>query len=60
MVLPGVIGYVLFREKIGDDNDATLMVMMKEFFSGLNTLRDSCRIRETGERQRGDISEVAV
>ena len=30
MVLPGVIGYVLFQEKIGDDNDATLMVMMKE------------------------------
>jgi SSS family solute:Na+ symporter len=30
MVLPGVIGYVLFREQIGDDNDATLMVMMKE------------------------------
>lgn len=30
MVLPGVIGYVLFKEKIGDDNDATLMVMMKE------------------------------
>ncbi len=30
MVLPGVIGYVLFREKIGDDNDATLMIMMKE------------------------------
>ncbi len=30
MVLPGVIGYVLFRDKIGDDNDATLMVMMKE------------------------------
>jgi SSS family solute:Na+ symporter len=30
MVLPGVIGYVLFKDKIGDDNDATLMVMMKE------------------------------
>lgn len=30
MVLPGVIGYVLFQERIGDDNDATLMVMMKE------------------------------
>ena len=30
MVLPGVIGYVLFKEKIGDDNDATLMVMMRE------------------------------
>lgn len=30
MVLPGVIGYVLFEDKIGDDNDATLMVMMKE------------------------------
>lgn len=30
MVLPGVIGYVLYREVIGDDNDATLMVMMKE------------------------------
>jgi SSS family solute:Na+ symporter len=30
MVLPGVIGYVLFQEKIGSDNDATLMVMMKE------------------------------
>ncbi|TWU28957.1 sodium:solute symporter [Novipirellula artificiosorum] len=30
MVLPGVIGYVLFKEKIGDDNDATLMIMMKE------------------------------
>lgn len=30
MVLPGVIGYVLFKDKIGDDNDATLMVMMTE------------------------------
>lgn len=30
MVLPGVIGYVLFRDKIGDDNDSTLMVMMSE------------------------------
>jgi SSS family solute:Na+ symporter len=30
MVLPGVIGYVLFKEKIGTDNDATLMVMMTE------------------------------
>ena len=30
MVLPGAIGYVLFQEQIGDDNDATLMVMMKE------------------------------
>lgn len=30
MVLPGVIGYVLFQDKIGDDNDATLMIMMKE------------------------------
>ncbi|MDH4203800.1 MAG: sodium:solute symporter [Phycisphaerae bacterium] len=29
MVLPGVIGYVLFKDTIGDDNDATLMVMMK-------------------------------
>lgn len=30
MVLPGVIAYVLFQDKIGDDNDATLMVMMQE------------------------------
>jgi SSS family solute:Na+ symporter len=30
MVFPGVIGYVLFKDKIGDDNDATLMVMMTE------------------------------
>lgn len=30
MVLPGVMAYVLFREKIGSDNDATLMVMMTE------------------------------
>jgi len=29
MVLPGVIAYVLFRDTIGEDNDATLMVMMK-------------------------------
>jgi len=29
MVLPGVIGYVLFKDAIGTDNDATLMVMMK-------------------------------
>jgi len=29
MVLPGAIGYVLFKETIGDDNDATLMVMIK-------------------------------
>ena len=27
MVLPGVIGYVLFQDRIGDDNDATLMVI---------------------------------
>ncbi|MCF7955678.1 MAG: sodium/solute symporter [Phycisphaerae bacterium] len=30
MVLPGVIGYVLFKDKIGTDNDSTLMVMMNE------------------------------
>lgn len=30
MVLPGVMAYVLFRDKIADDNDATLMVMMTE------------------------------
>ena len=29
MVLPGVIGYVLFKDSIGTDNDVTLMVMMK-------------------------------
>ncbi len=29
MVLPGVIGYVLYKDTIGTDNDATLMVMMK-------------------------------
>ena len=28
MVLPGAIGYVLFKDQIGSDNDATLMVMM--------------------------------
>ncbi len=30
MVFPGVIGYVLFKEKIGADPDSTLMVMMTE------------------------------
>lgn len=30
MVLPGVMAYALFRDKIGGDNDATLMVMMTE------------------------------
>jgi SSS family solute:Na+ symporter len=30
MVLPGVIGYVLFKDQIGADNDSTLMVMMTE------------------------------
>jgi SSS family solute:Na+ symporter len=30
MVLPGVIAYVLFKDKIGTDNDSTLMVMMNE------------------------------
>ena len=30
MVLPGVIGYVLFKDKIGADSDKTLMVMMTE------------------------------
>ena len=30
MVLPGVIGYVLFKDKIGADSDSTLMVMMTE------------------------------
>jgi solute:Na+ symporter, SSS family len=30
MVLPGVIGYVLFKDKIGDDSDSTLMVLMTE------------------------------
>ena len=29
MVFPGVLGYVLFRSQIGTDNDATLLVMMK-------------------------------
>jgi SSS family solute:Na+ symporter len=30
MVLPGVIGYVLFKDKIGTDYDSTLMVLMTE------------------------------
>jgi len=30
MVLPGVFGYVLFKDKIGADNDSTLMVLMTE------------------------------
>jgi SSS family solute:Na+ symporter len=30
MVIPGVMGYVLFKDIIGTDNDATLMVMMTE------------------------------
>lgn len=30
MVLPGVIGYVLFKDVIADDKDATLIVMIKE------------------------------
>lgn len=30
MVFPGVIGYVLFKDKIGADNDSTLMVLMTE------------------------------
>jgi len=29
MVFPGVLGYVLFKDQIGADNNATLMVMMK-------------------------------
>jgi len=30
MVFPGVLGYVLFKDQIGTDNNATLLVMMKE------------------------------
>ena len=30
MVLPGVVAYVLFKDKIGDDANSTLMVMMQE------------------------------
>ncbi|MFC1652956.1 sodium/solute symporter [Planctomycetota bacterium] len=30
MVLPGCIAYVLFKDKIGDNNNTTLMVMMTE------------------------------
>ena len=30
MVLPGVIAYVLFRDQIGENSDATLMVLMTE------------------------------
>jgi len=30
MVLPGITGYVLYRDIIGSNNDATLMVMMRE------------------------------
>jgi SSS family solute:Na+ symporter len=30
MVFPGVLGYVLFKDQIGADNNATLLVMMKE------------------------------
>jgi SSS family solute:Na+ symporter len=29
MVFPGVLGYVLFKDQIGADNNSTLMVMMK-------------------------------
>lgn len=39
MVLPGVLGYVLFADKIGSDNDSTLLVMVKELLpSGLKGL----------------------
>ena len=30
MVLPGTMGYVLFRDRIGDNPDATLVVLIKE------------------------------
>ena len=30
MVFPGVLGYVLFKDQIGSDNNATLLVMIKE------------------------------
>lgn len=30
MVLPGVMGYVLFRDRIGDNPDSTLIVLIKE------------------------------
>jgi SSS family solute:Na+ symporter len=30
MVFPGVLGYVLFKDQIGTDNNSTLLVMMKE------------------------------
>jgi len=39
MVFPGVLGYVLFKDKIGADNDATLLVMIRELLpSGLKGL----------------------
>ena len=39
MVLPGVLAYVLFRDKIGDDNDATLLIMIEELMpTGLKGL----------------------
>ena len=30
MVLPGVVAYVLFRDKIGEDNNMTLLVLIQE------------------------------
>jgi len=33
MVLPGIFGYVLFKDKIGTDNDSTLQVLINELIS---------------------------
>jgi SSS family solute:Na+ symporter len=30
MVLPGVMAYALYRDRIGEDNDSTLMILMQE------------------------------
>lgn len=39
MVFPGVLAYVLFKDKIGSDNDSTLLVMISELLpTGLKGL----------------------
>lgn len=61
MVLPGVIGYVLFKDKIGDDNDATLMVMMKNLLPiGVRGLMAACLLAALMSTIEAALNSVAT
>ncbi len=61
MVFPGVIGYVLFKEIIGTDNNATLMVLMTELLPvGIRGLMAACLLAALMSTIEAALNSVAT